>query len=83
MKKMKLFSGLCVFLLVFGLYGMAFGGSGGPEDPGSCPAGTPEDPLPAPDAGKFLRGEFTVARVYGMIWDTTYSAHFNLKKGNS
>jgi hypothetical protein len=80
MKKMRVFPWLLALVLIFGFSGTTFAG-GGPEDP-ACPAGTEEDPLPAPDAGKFLRGEFTVARAVGLVGDTFYTVHIKLKKGD-
>ncbi|UCF92576.1 MAG: hypothetical protein JSW39_00015 [Desulfobacterales bacterium] len=80
MKKIALLPWLLAFFLVFGFSGTTFAG-GGPEDP-ACPAGTEEDPLPEPDAGKFLRGGFTVARAVGLMGDIFYSVHIDLKKGD-
>ena len=79
MNKMRILLLAMTLFLSFGLSDFVFAGGGGPEDP-ACPAGTPEDPLPEPDAGKFLRGDFTVARAIGVIGDVTYSVHITLKK---
>ena len=66
-------------VLVFGLYGPAIAGGGGPEDP-VC-TGVP----PPADSGYFLRGEFISA---GSYFDVVYDQRIipvaiSLKKGNA
>lgn len=58
--------------MLFGFYGVGFSG-GGPEDP-AC------DFLPPADSGKFLRGEFTVARDEGdcTVEDPEKCGHYNV-----
>jgi len=79
MKRMTMISWILALSVIFGFYGVAFSG-GGPEDP-ACPT-----PLPDPDAGKFLRGEFTVAPDKGPCspYDEClhYNVHYLLKWGN-
>ena len=79
MKRMTTISWILALLVTFGFNGVAFSG-GGPEDP-ACPT-----PLPDPNAGKFLRGEFTVARdksECGQIEGfQVYNVYFGLKWGN-
>jgi hypothetical protein len=66
-------------VLVFGLYGPAIAGGGGPEDPGGC-TGTP----PPADSGYFLRGEFTAAPYYDAILEVKFFVvAVSLKKGNT
>ena len=78
MKKRRIILCLMAILTIFCFFGVTFG-SGGPEDP-ACPT-----PLPDPDAGKFLRGEFTVSRDKGPCHTVPECAHYNvhifLKKG--
>ena len=64
------------FVMIFGVCGMAFARGGGP-DPGPCTE------LPQPDAGFFLRGEFTVSQCpFGMCFPEQSVVHIFLKKGN-
>jgi len=85
MKKFRLLTLFMAFSMIFCFYGMAFAGGGGPEDP-ECPETI--EKLPLPDAGKFLRGNFTVARDKGecSIEHPTIYGHYNvhvmLKWGN-
>ncbi len=55
MKRCKFVTPILVILSIFGLYGVAFGGSGEPC-PGCC------ENLPSPTLGPHLYGTFTVAR---------------------
>lgn len=55
MKKMKIIFTLAMSLVViFGFYGLAFSGGGGPEDPG-CQV------LPDPTSGPYIWGTFTAS----------------------
>ena len=77
MKIMKIIQCLLAIFVIFCFYQSAF--SGGP-DPGPC-----TDPLPVPDAGKFIRGEFTAALDKGPCQQELcphYNAHLVLKFGN-
>jgi hypothetical protein len=74
-KKMMLALSMA-FVMIFGVYGMAFAKGGGP-DPGACKE------LPLPDAGFFVRGEFTVSQCpLGMCYPEQSVVHIFLKKGN-
>jgi hypothetical protein len=81
MKRTRIISWIVALSVIFGFYGIAISG-GGPEDP-NCP-----EPLPAPNAGKFLRGEFSVAGDKGdcsVIYPEEcphYNVHFLLKWRN-
>jgi hypothetical protein len=70
---------------MFGLSGEALGDSGGNPDPNPvCPPDA--SGLPSPDHGKFLRGEFTVAKgkcaCLNYPEDWHYDVHVTLKWGN-
>ena len=58
MKKMRMIPWILGLLMVFGYFGMAFGG-GGPEDAGCAN-------LPEPNKGPLIWGYFTVARDQGL-----------------
>lgn len=77
MKKTRMIPCILALVFILGIYGMAFAGGGGP-DPGACDTvwacyGGP----PPADAGKFLRGEYTVSKEGGV-----YVVHIRLKWGN-
>jgi hypothetical protein len=74
MSKMGTKSFLLGILMIFCFYGLAFSG-GGPDPTGNCP-----DPLPPPDSGRFIRGEYTVARDKGecSVSDPEGCAHYNV-----
>lgn len=77
MKKTRMIPCILALVFIFGTCGVAFAGGGGP-DPGACDAvwtcyGGP----PPADAGKFLRGEYTVSKEGGV-----YVVHIRLKWGN-
>jgi hypothetical protein len=78
MKKLCLLSWLLAFSLIFGFSGMAFAGGGGPEDPFECPAA---GEYPDPDAGKFLRGEYSIARD-SALFVAAFNVQLFLRKGN-
>ena len=75
-KKMMLALSMA-FVMIFGVCGMAFARGGGP-DPGGCES----KPIPPPDAGFFLRGEFTVSLYPDTIFGSQSIVHIFLKKGN-
>lgn len=77
MKKMRVLPWLLALALIFGFSGTTFAG-GGPEDPFECPAA---GEYPDPDAGKFLRGDYSIARDSAFII-AAYSVQFFLKKGD-
>lgn len=78
MKKFRLLTLFMVLSMIFCFYGMSFAGGGGPEGE-VCQYYFNQLPEPpAPDAGKFLRGEFTVANT-GL---NALAVHVRLKWGN-
>ena len=77
-KKMMLALSMA-FVMIFGVCGMAFARGGGP-DPAACEDAYPT--LPLPNAGPFLRGEFTVSLYPDTIFGSQSIVHIFLKKGN-
>lgn len=87
MKRFRLLTLVMVLSMIFCFYGMALAGGGGP-DPTACASYFEWDAsgnlikAPPPDAGKFLRGDFIVARDKMYCEYEHYNVLFMLKWGD-
>jgi len=78
MRKIRIMQSLLAILIIFCFYGLAFSGGGGPDPTPFC-----QPPLPDPDSGRFIRGEFTAAvDKIGSGDDAHYNVHAVLKMGS-